>query len=390
MYHLPKIRVLFDRHKRATTEVAAPLSIYVYYQRRRKFLSTGIRLTIDQWNEQRQRIQKHPQASMLQVMLAKALDRVYFIVEKLLQINELSMERLEDEYYNKGTALVNFFDFAAKEVEKKDLSSSRKRTIRSALVALEGAGKLPALQEISSKDIERFEAYLSKQGLKASTKSTYHTIIKNLLDTARRRGLLEVDPYLDYKPQKSRNEVIKYLNKEQVQRFLDYQPKDKREQQAKDFYILQMYTGLSYIDAAALDLSSFDSPDSNGIRYATLYRKKTGVPFLVGLPIFLVSILERHKGKAPSLAYDTYNNTIRKIGKALNIPFSLTSHTARHTFATTITLLEGVPLEVVSKMLGHTDISTTQKYAKVLNISIIEQYTKVIQKKANDDLEAVL
>ena len=93
-----------------------------------------------------------------------------------------------------------------------------------------------------------------------------------------------------------------------------------------------------------------------------------------------LEILKRYEFKLPVISNQQYNMRLKIVGGICNVSKVLTSHVARHTFATTITLSNDVPMAIVSKMLGHTKISTTEQYAKILNKNIKEQFILLKEK----------
>lgn len=139
--------------------------------------------------------------------------------------------------------------------------------------------------------------------------------------------------------------------------------------------LLSCFTGLAYIDVYNLKkeniCTSFD-----GSKWLKLHRQKTATP--VNLPLLKIplAILEKYEGKLknnrvlPVLSNQKANSYLKEIADLCGINKNITFHLARHTFSTTVTLAKGVPIETVSKMLGHTNIETTQIYARITNDKI--------------------
>ena len=148
----------------------------------------------------------------------------------------------------------------------------------------------------------------------------------------------------------------------------------------RDMFIFSCYTGLSFSDAEALSKDNISS-GIDGEKWITLFRKKTDSR--TSLPLLPVAkqIIEKYaddprsnnKGKLlPMLTNQKINAYLKEIADICGITKTLTFHLARHTFATTVTLCNGVPIETVSKMLGHSSIKTTQIYSKVVDSKISE------------------
>ncbi|MHA7943565.1 site-specific integrase [Formosa sp. 3Alg 14/1] len=148
--------------------------------------------------------------------------------------------------------------------------------------------------------------------------------------------------------------------------------------QTRDFFVFACYTGLSYIEVQKLNRTDIVE-GIDGALWINVKRQKTKTPVRVPLLSQALEILERYKSYScesnnycllPILSNQKVNAHLKDIAKSAGIHKHLTFHVARHTFATTITLLNDVPLETVSKLLGHTKLSTTQKYARVVEKKI--------------------
>ena len=155
------------------------------------------------------------------------------------------------------------------------------------------------------------------------------------------------------------------------------------QQRVRDMFIFSCYTGLAYIDLINLNKSNI-CLGMDGEYWIKTIRQKTDVSVRVPLLPKALEIIENYKddpvvsnlsGVLPVLSNQKVNQNLKKIAKACNIEKDITFHLARHTFATTVTLTNGVPLETVSKMLGHTKLVTTQVYVHVL------------EKKISDDMK---
>jgi integrase len=149
---------------------------------------------------------------------------------------------------------------------------------------------------------------------------------------------------------------------------------------ARDLFVFQMYTGLSYSDAEAFDISQYRKSGDTCVRVAE--RIKTGVPYVSQLLPPAIAILEKYDFHIPKIENHVYNRALKTIGVAAGIAVPLHSHLARHTFATWM-LRNGAKIENVSRMLGHTNIRQTQRYAKVLAESVHDDFDKISKKKFN-------
>lgn len=142
--------------------------------------------------------------------------------------------------------------------------------------------------------------------------------------------------------------------------------------QVRDIFIFMCYTGLSYIDTLQLTEDNIKTA-FDGHQWIMTQCQKTSVPSNIRLLQIPLDIIEKYKGQRskgklfPVCSNQKMNEFLKEIATICGITKPVTCHTARHTFGTTVTLANGVPIETVSKMLGHTDIRTTQIYAKIVD-----------------------
>jgi len=155
-----------------------------------------------------------------------------------------------------------------------------------------------------------------------------------------------------------------------------------------DLFVFSCYTGLAYIDVMRLTSQNL-SIGIDGEYWLFTERKKTGEKVRIPLLPQALSILEKYKNSPaclnsgsllPKLSNQKLNSYLKEVANTSGIDKNLTFHLARHTFATTVTLTNGVPIETVSKLLGHSSIKTTQIYAKVLERKVSEDMSALKSK----------
>jgi integrase len=145
---------------------------------------------------------------------------------------------------------------------------------------------------------------------------------------------------------------------------------------ARDLFIFQMYTGLAYSDTQRFDISQYREVDGRW-RFVG-ERIKTGVPYVSMLLPPAVEVLERNGWQVPKMNNQRYNQMLKAIGMVIGIE-KLHSHMGRHTFGTWM-LSKGAKIENVSRMMGHSNITQTQRYAKVLAKDVYDDFEKIAEK----------
>jgi integrase len=191
---------------------------------------------------------------------------------------------------------------------------------------------------------------------------------------------LDKNPYDKLQGQFSRGykENIEYLTAEEMTTIMELKINDDSMlSRCRDLFVFQMWTGLSYSDTQAFDISLYKKVKGKWVY--TGERIKTGVPYISQLLPPVVEVLERNDWQTPKIENHVYNRMLKAIGEMAGIKTKLHSHLARHSFATFM-LRNEVPIERVGKMLGQKSIRTTQRYAKVIAQDVHEDFDKVAKK----------
>jgi len=231
------------------------------------------------------------------------------------------------------------------------------------------------MKEINHKFITDFEIYLrSTCKCNANTTAKFIQRFKSIVQIARNNGWISTDPFANYKI-KFQNVDRGYLSQNELEIIMKKDLKIKRLEHVRDIFIFSCFCGLAYTDVKNLRETNIRT-SFDGNLWIMGKREKTGVNFNIPLLEVPKMILEKYKGTLPKgyllpiLSNQKMNSYLKEIADVCEIDKNLTFHLARHTFATTTTLANGVPIETVSKMLGHTKITTTQIYARVINTKI--------------------
>ena len=242
-----------------------------------------------------------------------------------------------------------------------------------------------AFSQLTENFIHEFQQYfLGECGFQESSFYNVATHLKTVCRLAYREGLADILLFDKVKISKGNKKLPKALDRGAFEKLKTLHFEDLKEEMetARDIFLFACYTGAAYCDLMELDKSHLVR-DDEGSLWLKFNRQKTGVPCRVKLlpeAIWLMEKLHSDERETllPFMGYATYQSYLKALRLRAGISFPFTTHTARHTFATLITLEQGVPIETVSKMLGHSNVSMTERYAKVTPRKLFEEFDRFL------------
>lgn len=349
----------------------------------RKYISTNIKLRKDQWRDDK--VVKHSNQVRLNVMLRDQLKELEDF--EMSFYNQGKQVMLKDfDKFIRGEASTDFIEFIRTEVlldtKLKPLTVANHLSL---VEKLKDFKKIKTFDDLTYDKIREFDNYLRAEGAKQSTIHSYHKRMKVYINKAiTREVFLEgKNPYKRFKTEVGSVEERKFLYPDDLKRLQKKKIKINRLSQVRDMFLFSCFTGIAYSDAEKL--TEDDIYLIEGERWIKIYRTKTETKAAVPILPPVEKIIAKYKGIRPGrllplISNQKLNAYLKEIADLCDIDINLTSHVARHTFATTVTLMHGVPLEVVQKMLGHKAILTTQIYAKMLDQRVAEEMRKLKDK----------
>ena len=227
------------------------------------------------------------------------------------------------------------------------------------------------IAKVTKRDVDAYMAVVAKR--RPSTQRNYISLLHRVFRAALDAGIITNDPtaHISYPRMHVRERAR--LTEQEVAAIAALELPDKLVP-ARDLFLWQCYTGLAWVDCDTLTSDMVST--ENGHIYIIRSRQKTGVQYRTMLLKPAAAILAKYGGTLPKMVSFTYHRRLQRIAKAAGITKHVTSHVGRHTFATWA-LSHGVPIEIVSKMLGHTNIETTQIYAKILAKDVDAQFERL-------------
>ena len=405
-----RISLVFDHHKRTQKGEEGPIEVRVTVNGKSYYINTGVRVREDRLV-----------GNCLRDVKVKGADGVLRLTDDADTLNErlTTIVRLVENEVNKCLDERKPLDVA--EIRRKvyDLSvaddddtptliawikvqipmlhvaKNTRQKYMTLCRRLTEFGQITRWEHLSVEAIYKWDAWLRVQDNELTTNQksagmeqaklgdkaveSYHKGLRAMLNRALKIGKITANPYDRLRGEfvSSRRDVVEYLTEEQMQKVMDITPvPGSQVAMARDLFIFQMYTGLGYADTQIFDLSQYREVD--GKWQFVGKRVKTGVPYVSMLLPPVVDMLKRNGWRVPKMNNQRYNQMLKAIGMVIGIE-RLHSHMGRHTFATWM-LSNGSKIENVSKMLGHTDIKMTQRYAEVLAKDVYDDYDKAAEK----------
>lgn len=375
------VRLIHDRRKKATKTVEQPVEIKVYFNRNdRVFIPTGVKLCAGQWDKDRQIAVRHLNQRRINNTLANLKKKYVEVLETMC---------MNGGYVDKHSFLImsglqqqekepTFLEFCYNEMDKRNLRESTRRAHCIALEALRRSNCIRAFEDLTAANIRKFDNFLREEDptREQTTIHGYHKRIKPYINEALRLEYIQDTPYRVFRDRHGRHKERIPLNDEELDMIRNVELHDRQLCKVRDQFVFCCYTGLAWAD---LDAFSYEDHvvTRKGRSYIDGERLKTGSKFFTPVLPPAMKILEKYDYQFRVPPVQSFNRSLKIIAEIAGVKKHVTSHIARHTFATTVILEHDVPIEALAKMLGHKQIRVTQVYAKILNTAVERQSEKL-------------
>lgn len=400
MINNPSLHFYLNKYKAKGKRM--PIYLRIILERKKAEVATKYLLEPKEWSESTQCTRKNGE---INDDLIKIKNEVYEIVKNLEKAKQPVTAVIIKTYLTgqSGTEvyLIEAFNRHIDRLERA--GEVGKRTIlrykitKTLLSDLLKEKKLEdiLIEHVDYKFINDFELFLltkkAKNGTKNIERNTinkYHSLLRTILIQALKEGRITRNPYSQFKL-KSVPSNRTFLTEDELKAIMEHSLGNNESlKRVRDIFIFSVYTGLRFEDAQQLTMDRI-AKNKKGDYNLTIAQEKTNEP--LSIPLFkpAVDIIEKYKdseerkvlNKAlPKISNQKTNTYLKTIADLAGIKKNLTHHVARHTCATTILLSNEVPMEVVSKWLGHNNIKTTQIYAKITN-TYLQKVAERIEKK---------
>ena len=300
-------------------------------------------------------------------------------IEPKMSKAEKAREQKEKEMKEKGSFITFFYDkLLAERIELR--TRQAREVVYNSLLAY---GRIKTFEDLTPKNILEYHKWLKADGTRSDvTLKHYHKRLHRYVIKAYEYGYINRDPYKAITIPCGQSAERRPLTDEEMHKLRTIQLRGK-EQKARDLFIFSAFTGLSYCDAQDFDFGTMTEKHGH-LMYIDGNRIKTGSNFFTPILPPAMEVLRMYGYKLPRMSNQKLNDYLHIVEQKIGLNRPLTSHLARHTFATWV-LSHDVPIENLARMLGHKDVRTTQHYAKILKKNIFRHAEKLTQDFAQEE-----
>ncbi|WP_417876409.1 tyrosine-type recombinase/integrase [Winogradskyella sediminis] len=390
-----KLNILYLLYKAKMNSTGkCPVRCRVTYNNRRKEFSTGLFISPTNWLSKQQAIKpEEPDANLIETQLSlikTKLSQAFLFLQ--VKDSEFNVDDIYKQYKGetpkKEFGVMEVYNLHSDRIKKligidiKEVTYSKYiesgRHLKSFIKYKFKASDIQ-LKALKSSFLEHYEYYLKTE--KTFQQSTLNKAIqrfRKVIKYAVSEDYLDKDPFMLYKAKRVKKEIL-FLSPEQLKKLEEAAFKIKRIQQIKDMFVFCCYTGLGFTEMKQVKKEDI-TLEFDGELWLNVRRAKTNRSYKVPLLPKAQEIKEMYDDVGseylfPSISNPNFNAYLKEIADLVGIEFNLTHHIARKTFASTVLLYNNVPIEVVSKLLGHSKIQTTQ-----------DSYGKIVQKKISEEM----
>lgn len=365
-------RPVFDRKKEIAKKGFGKVEILVTLSRDAKKYFAVCKCTALEWAA----YQTNPELVMKVTMLNDVAVGMAALAEPMTIENleaHLNLSDVKSEKKKRDAEKASptgFLDFIRQQLAKEKLAPKTLSRKEQVIRTLEEFGQIKRFCDVHEYNIVKFNEWLDDGTREAASIWNYHKTLRKYTRLAYEQEYIPANPYKSDKCKFSRGKAKERrpLGEDELLRIRGLEQLTNYECKARDIFVFQAYTGLAYCDTQVFDFETMT--DLVGDTYfIDGSRVKTGTRFYTPILPPAMEVLKKYDFKVPKISNQKLNEYLHIIQRHAKINKPMTSHVARHSFATLL-LTYDIPMEDVSRMLGHTDIKTTSIYAKILNKTI--------------------
>lgn len=358
------LSIIHNRLKRATSKHEVSVELCFCAKRQRKYFSTGVKVTTTQWSDASKMVIKRKDADELNEIIQAYRARANEIISKMVKEGccDLNVVISQMNGEDEGTS---FIEYCERRRNERKVCEHTKKRYDVFIKFLKTWGKIKSFQDCNVSKVRAMDEYLHRQDKAQCTIYDYHKYLKLFINDAMIDGLIEQNPYkfLPFHIGKGEKQYVDCVTEEQFAAIKKLKLSTPHILHARDLFLFQCYTGLAYSDLASFNYGNCE--EIGGKMFYHAKRTKTDTDFVFQLLNPALEILQKYDFKLPKMSNQRYNDYLKAIGQMVGVD-RLHTHMGRAT-AATLFLSKGMPINIVARVLGHTTLRQTTRYARTLN-----------------------
>ena len=369
----PQLSYIYNRYKKADPQTPAMIELRITYNKKQKYISTGISVLPHEWKKGI--IINRKDALQLNSILDNLLIDIRQILMRMADNGTIDIFSLSTELQHLRDSRMTFIDYCKKraQIRKYKKASDTQERYNRFIRLFSEWGKIVYFEDINDSSIIAYDTYLASTGMQDYSKwNNYHRFLNSFIKDAIDDGYLQRNPYkwVNINKDKGSKGLQRHLTPEEFYALKSAKMPTLSLERVKDLFVFQTYTCMSYADLTKFNPTHIKL--SRGMKIYTGHRQKTSQSFTIPLLPPALDILNKYQFSLPLLSNVKYNQYLKVVAQAAHIDKPISSHWARHTGATLL-LNEGVPMGIISKICGHSSTKITEQvYAKLLDDTIVE------------------
>ena len=383
----PVVDLVYNRYGKASDTKDAVIELRIYYMKKAKWISTGIRVFPKEWRNGR--IVGRGDAMQLNRQLDRIIADVRQVVYEMYEEGQIELDAIPSRLLAKRKPALMLLDFCRRraEIRKHGITKDSQERYDRFLTFLEGYDAIRTFYDLNEAKVMALDKFLIEKKMKAKSRwNNYHRFLNSFILDAMKEGLIQKNPYDSVKIDHGDDSdgIDKFLFPEEFAKVRTAKMSCERLEKVRDLFVFQTLTCLSYVDLATFTMEKVREVDLAQVLAGR--RGKTNVEYMVPLLPGATDILKKYNGLPywrngkSLLTNQKYNKYLKEVVKEIGIDRPVTTHWARHTGATLLLNLK-VPLQIVSKVCGHSSTKMTERiYAKLLDRTVVQEVMAVKDK----------
>lgn len=369
------LSVIHNRLHRGTAQKAVSVELRFTCGGKRKYFSTGVKVCPAQWSDSSKRVIRCKESDLYNKRLDAIIERANEVIIKMNSKGISDLNEIPALMQGVSAQSLDFIAYCEKRSSERKVSANTKKRYKVFTDFLKSYDRIKEFSDINVQKVRELDEYLHAKGYEQSTVYCYHKYLKLFIRDACIDDLVDKNPYnhLPFKIEKGDKMFVDYLPLDKFESIKHLKLEHDYLIKARDLFLMQCYTGLAYSDLMAFDFTKCKQKDGNYDYRGK--RVKTDTDFTFKLLAGAVAILQKYNFVLPRISNQKYNEYLKVIGMMVNVP-NLHTHMGRAT-AATLFLSFGMPINVVAKVLGHTNIRQTQRYARTLNKDVYSSFDAI-------------